>query len=469
MPRRSAVLFVSFLCPVALAWGCGSDDAPTTSLPAVDVVVDAVQDVEPEVASDLTTPPDVGADVEAEVDAVPDVEPDVDAADLPDPVTVPTDLPPGVQAVHLGQVPFDEVGKSPDLKLNLPAETVGWLAIVQGAHPGIFGISKIISPKGEMLAKGKCVTDVCVDCKNRVGMSPATGAAILPSSTGVKAQSGNYFLQSCGFHWLKQGNQYSPNPYTMGPITTTAFVKTAAGGAVPDQGRVLLRFFFTGGGQLQAADAPTDPRIIGMLAQVTALYGAVGLTVEVVDWQDTAPGFTVVHLAEDLTTTGASDLDLLFAQAAPFGGSAVVDVFFVDQLIGGTESKGVVGGVAGGVPGPAFYNGIPRAGVAIAIASLGGDPVWLGRTLGHEVGHFLGLWHPSEGDGKAFDPLEDTPQCGFAQDADQDGAVSVEECVTLGADNLMFWSLGSPTASLSPEQGRVQRSNPVVWPANPPF
>ena len=64
----------------------------------------------------------------------------------------------------------------------------------------------------------------------------------------------------------------------------------------------------------------------------------------------------------------------------------------------------------------------------------------LGETAGHEMGHFIGLFHPSESAGTLFDPIADTPQCPLSQNSNNDSKLTAEECgQQYGADNLMFW------------------------------
>lgn len=452
---------------VVAAAAC-SDPPPTAVAAAADtgLGLDAAADV---VAPDVTADTATDAAADSQADAVkadtPDAATDLGPGDvgLPTPVTVPSDLPAGVVAFHLGVAGLDTVGKSKDYKLNLPADAVSALVVVRGHHPGFFQVSKIVAPNGALLAKGKCGTEPCIECLNRVGPMPATGGALLPSSTGVAAFAGNWTFGSCGFQWQKQGGTFAPAPFVGPAVETVAFVRSAPGG-VAKGGRLQLRLFCTGGGGITAAAALKDVRVVNMLTGAKLIFGAIGIELALIDVRDTAPGHTVIELPEDLTTTGASDLDLLFAEAATVGGSAVIDLFLVDQLLGGSESKGIVGGVAGGIPGPAFFHGIPRAGIAIALGNQGKEGALLGRILAHEIGHFLGLWHPSEHNGKAFDPIDDTPECTAAKDADKDGSVSLEECAALGADNVLFWTALPKPAVLSPGQAEIVRGHPLLLP-----
>jgi hypothetical protein len=90
-------------------------------------------------------------------------------------------------------------------------------------------------------------------------------------------------------------------------------------------------------------------------------------------------------------------------------------------------------GEAGGIPGP--FGAYPHAAVfASWIANAGADGrfserdvLLYGETLAHEVGHFVGLFHPVEDGWEYWDALDDTEDCG--------GMVPCEN--NLGA-NLMF-------------------------------
>jgi hypothetical protein len=258
---------------------------------------------------------------------------------------------------------------------------------------------------------------------------------------------------------------FAPGPNAGAWVDTVLFVKTAAKGQVPAKAAIQLRLFLTGAAGLTGQNALTDPRVVGMLAEANKVYASIGVTLTVIDVRNTAPGHTIISLPEDVTVSGQSDLDTLFAEATSAGGSAVIDVFLVDQLVGGgIEGKGIVGGVAGAIPGPAFYHGIPRAGVAIAMGALGTDPQLAGRTLAHELGHFLGLWHPSERDGKTFDPLTDTPECPLALDLNKDGIMDPTECAGQGSEDVMFWFASPLLVGFTPGQGVIVRGNPLALP-----
>jgi len=90
-------------------------------------------------------------------------------------------------------------------------------------------------------------------------------------------------------------------------------------------------------------------------------------------------------------------------------------------------------GLAGDIPGPLVPT--PRSGVQIStLLAAGPDGEFsdgeirlLAETMAHEVGHFLGLFHPVEADWSAWDVLSDTKHCN-----------NERGCVETLGDNLMF-------------------------------
>jgi len=142
------------------------------------------------------------------------------------------------------------------------------------------------------------------------------------------------------------------------------------------------------------------------------------------------------------------ELPGLFRLSAGAGNPAV-NLFFVRD-IAPRSADGEPEAEAGGIPGPLGMHGTGASGIAIATDMMAGEPQMLGRTLAHEIAHYLGLFHTSEADGSVYDPLDDTPECRPEQDRDGD-RLSVADCQDHGADNLMFWAKTSGTL-LTPQQ-----------------
>jgi hypothetical protein len=167
---------------------------------------------------------------------------------------------------------------------------------------------------------------------------------------------------------------------------------------------------------------------------------------------DAQQGFEVLRLRFGVL----AELPGLFRLSAGAGNSAV-NLFLVRDIE--SRAGGDVQGEAGGIPGPPGMHGTAGSGIAIA-AGTAGDAARFGRTLAHELAHFLGLFHTSESDGSARDAFSDTPECRLAQDTAGDGLGAVD-CAEFGADNLMFWAASGGT-SLSASQSEVLRASPLL-------
>jgi hypothetical protein len=133
-----------------------------------------------------------------------------------------------------------------------------------------------------------------------------------------------------------------------------------------------------------------------------------------------------------------SDLRKFFATGSallPSDGEGKALNVFLTTTIGGSTST--ILGVSGGIPGPplngtgmsglvfasmgklATYNGLCDGVAPCPVALQSGSFVDMGATISHEMGHFLGLYHLSEGNRIApapateplHDSLPDTPAC----------------------------------------------------------
>lgn len=136
-------------------------------------------------------------------------------------------------------------------------------------------------------------------------------------------------------------------------------------------------------------------------------------------------------------------------------------------FVAGFTEAGTLG-FAGGIPAPPF-EGTDASALVIAVdehLDAGGtilDTQLMGETLAHEIGHQLGLFHTTEAEGTAFDPLADTPACPRSMD-DGDGEMSAGECRDQDGEYLMFWVAGDGVSQtrLSPSQVDVLRANPLA-------
>ncbi|MCC6334521.1 MAG: hypothetical protein IT380_11105 [Myxococcales bacterium] len=119
--------------------------------------------------------------------------------------------------------------------------------------------------------------------------------------------------------------------------------------------------------------------------------------------------------------------------------SRMINVMVVDELT-------FAGGLAGGVPGaPGVYG---RPGSGITLAPLGSGPASTGVLLAHEVSHYLGLFHSTDGF-LGPDLIRDTPEC------DDPSASGCPD-----ARNLMFpfFPTGEPLAITDGQRGVLEGS-----------
>lgn len=103
-----------------------------------------------------------------------------------------------------------------------------------------------------------------------------------------------------------------------------------------------------------------------------------------------------------------------------------INVFLVSKLT--SSGSQTILGVAGAIGGPPL-NGTPASGVIFSsndelatfnpecttspcpINTQESSFIDMGSTVSHELGHYLGLWHPTESAGSKHDFVPDTPQC----------------------------------------------------------
>src|SRR5207244_3113034 len=106
-------------------------------------------------------------------------------------------------------------------------------------------------------------------------------------------------------------------------------------------------------------------------------------------------------------------------------------------------------GIDGTIPGPSSFSGTVHSGAAVSLADLFSPPICdpninigacgadqVAFIAAHEAGHFLGLFHTTEADGRYFDPLTDSAKCPCTQCA---SSTDLPNCSTGGtADHPVF-------------------------------
>ncbi len=142
------------------------------------------------------------------------------------------------------------------------------------------------------------------------------------------------------------------------------------------------------------------------------------------------------------------------------------NVFLVKNFSG--DLAGILG-LASQIPGPPGLQGTGFSGVAVATDYYEYFPRIIGLAMAHELGHWLGLFHPTEYDGHFHDALDDTPECVAELDGNSDGRVDNQECAEHGENNVMFWlvpfsddfEIGPNGQHFSEDQAWVLDRNPV--------
>jgi len=348
--------------------------------------------------------------------------------------------PESVEVIELNGVMITN-GKSEPLELELPEDVVSLTMIALADESHMITVEELIDPFGEPLvsAAPPGVTFTQFDqflspfpgpfrSPNRVAVaSVGLGALLAPNNPSVSVSGGSWGYQLAAI-----------NATTGMPANLSAdLIILIRRGQQPERGRLDLHLHFTGARGWTAENAPDDPDFQVALERMRAFYQEVGIELGEVTYDDIPEQFKTADAGQGPN----SILHQIYAQNQYSTGVAL---FFVER-INSPFGAGSIGGIAGGTPGPSLLPGSPRSGVVVA-TEVDPDPRAIGHIMGHETGHFLGLYHTTE---LAFqgvhDQMPDTPQ-GQASNT-----------------NLMYPTVTAADAQLSQDQGWVMRRNANVF------
>ncbi|MBM9579322.1 hypothetical protein JWG45_19445 [Leptospira sp. 201903070] len=251
--------------------------------------------------------------------------------------------------------------------------------------------------------------------------------------------------------------------------------------------KLNVNLIFIKDGNTRAYPDPTQSGLQTALNRWKAIYSQDSVKIDIqftVAELDSAEFLSLASLSTDFYNTNGS-LGKLFSSTSSVQSDVALNLYIAREE---TEVGGVLG-ISGGIPGSVGLKGTPQSGMVVFIephrssGALGSilsvaDQNFLGDTMAHEAGHFLGLFHTVESAGQSgagtpnytMDPLIETPLCTSSRNTNGNGRVDISECsgtgfFDSGSLNLMFWAGDGVTqqTQLTGEQGWVLRLNPLVY------
>jgi hypothetical protein len=352
-------------------------------------------------------------------------------------------VPDQVVALDLGLVPLGAGEVGPDIVIDVPPGMASCSVVLIPGEQDFMSVWDFVAPDGTVLVD----PNAPYSCPVRTIPSQGALSVLFPNApTLFSMQAGSYVMTV-----IKEGS------YEFVPAM--AFCKASES---PETILELdVNLYFVGIPGVSAASYLEDTKFQGLLERFWNIMAAINVQPGVTQAFDILGDDATKYTFVDKTLTGMGEIPELLALSSAHPESSALNFFFVQDI----DNYGALG-IAGGIPGPPIFQGTSSSGVLVSMAdylAYTGENEEYGlsstsEAMGHEIGHYLGLFHTSEKSGLLHDPLGDTPEC---VDQDDDGLVSAQECAELGANNLMFWVVTGGTL-LSGEQSTVLRSNPQL-------
>lgn len=207
--------------------------------------------------------------------------------------------------------------------------------------------------------------------------------------------------------------------------------------------------------------ASFEAAVDGIVANLDRLYRQVGIGV--IDYQIERVDLRAADIDID-DRAAIAVVDDVLARARRTGGARdeSVHVLLVRRIGGASDSTFDPAGYSMGLPGP-YDADRPNAAVLVSTeqyADFEGylDVDGLSSSLGHEIGHYLGLYHTSERGGLDHDPIPDTPEC------DTDFGCSSDFQRNLMTSSFRVDGPPSMRNRITPGQGAILRRHALCVP-----
>ncbi len=279
---------------------------------------------------------------------------------------------------------------------------------------------------------------------NKTVPLPQATTTLIPNSPRVALTPGRWTFRAGSFKPVYDADEarWDRSPIER-DIEVAMLVRTKP---VPTTGTVDLVLSFDAPSGLTAATAQDDVDIAASIDILAGALDAVGIAIGEITYRDITLSNSNLPLSQP-----DCNLDESFAAVfdeAPAPSPDVVHVIFVQHFtcpkFGGAIDYGDnLAALSIGAPGTPFAT---RSGILASTFAKPTYPVEWAEVLAHEVGHYLGLFHTSETSGGIVDNIADTAD-------DEAGA----------AANIMYFNVTLSTATtLTPDQGKIVRSSPLV-------
>jgi len=346
---------------------------------------------------------------------------------------------------------------------TLPAEGHRMLAVARDQSPkaALLWADSLVSPSGaSWLSHDKWATSA-----NRGGPAVHVSSLLVGGAPQIPVKDG---IWKVGFARTLELPTTPKAPLVAGWVNVSWLLAPKLGNS---KASVDLDVYCIGGAPMSAANMAKSPLWTAISKRIEKLWAGAQIEVGTVTFTDVLgnDGKKFLYVDDVGNANPGNEMDDLFGLSGKYKPkSKALSIFLVAALL--DKDVPVAAGITGQLGGLAGLPGSRLSGMAIAMPldevnkGMKQDPTGellgdvYGAVIAHELGHFLGLWHPIESDGTLLDPIGDTPQC----NAPPGTTVFGSQVCPDAAKNLMFWSYHPKALQVSDGQKTVVRRHPSL-------